>query len=135
MEEERELQNPEYESEAGNETWAEAAELPTQEEILASRIEQRKREHRKRRKRNKRLILLAMIVAFVLLLTMCGREIIRLKAENYALKRQQAELTAERDRLQEELKNVGNKEYIKDQARKQLRLLDPGEIMFIFEDK
>ena len=65
---------------------------------------------------------------------MCGREIVRLKAENLSLKRQHAQLEAERDRLTKELANVGNKEYVKDQARKQLRLLDPGEILFVFDE-
>ena len=118
---------------SGN-TGYERAELPTQEEVLASRIEERRRERRKRKRRSKRLAVVAVIVAFILIFTMCGREIIRLKAENYSLKRQQAELKEERDRLTEELGKVKDKDYIKDQARKQLRLLDPGEIMFIFDD-
>jgi cell division protein FtsB len=77
---------------------------------------------------------LAVILVFAMLFTMCGREIFRLKARNYALKKQQEELKEERDRLAKELEKVGDKEYIKDQARKQLRLLDPGEIMFVFEE-
>ena len=76
----------------------------------------------------------ATIILFAVLLTMCGREIVRLKAENLSLRRQHTQLLEERDRLQKELENVDNKEYIKDQARKQLRLLDPGELVFIFED-
>lgn len=102
---------------------------------LAARIALRKRLRNKQRVRRKRLTVLGIILVFVLLFTMCGREIFRLKAENYALRKQQEELKEERDRLAEELKKVGDKEYIKDQARKQLRLLDPGEIMFIFQDE
>lgn len=101
---------------------------------LAARIALRRRMRSRKRILKKRLTLLGIVLVFVLLFTMCGREIFRLKAENYALKRQQQELREERDRLAEELKKVGDKEYIKDQARKQLRLLDPGEIMFVFED-
>jgi cell division protein FtsB len=76
-----------------------------------------------------------MILIFAALLTMCSREIVRLKAENLALQRQHAQLEQERDRLTKELGRVNDKEYIKQQARKQLRLLDPGEKMFIFEEK
>jgi cell division protein FtsB len=65
---------------------------------------------------------------------MCSREIVRLKAENRALKKQHAQLEEERDRLTKELGRVGDRDYIKEQARKQLRLLDPGEKMFVFED-
>lgn len=112
----------------------EESELPTQEELLQQRIQERRRRIKRKERRRKRLILLGIILALVLALTMCGREIIRLKAENASLKKQQAELKEERDRLTEELKSAGSKEYIKEQARKQLRLLDPGEIMFIFDE-
>ena len=54
------------------------------------------------------------------------------RAQEEALRRA---AEAERDRLQEELKKVDDKEYIKDQARRQLRLLNPGEIMFMFGDE
>ena len=56
------------------------------------------------------------------------------KHVNRALKKQHAQLEEERDRLTKELGRVGDKDYIKEQARKQLRLLDPGEKMFVFED-
>lgn len=101
---------------------------------LAARIEERRRRNRIKAVRRKRRRVFFMVVAFAVLVTMCSREIVVLKAENRALKKQHAELEQERDRLTRELSNVGNKEYIKEQARKQLRLLDPGEIMFVFEE-
>lgn len=104
------------------------------EEALRARIEARRKRYRRQQRRRKSLSILALILIFAVLFTMCGREIVKLKAENYALRKQQAELKAERDRLAEELKTVSDKEYIKDQARKQLRLLDPGEIMFLFDE-
>ena len=107
---------------------------PAEEAELIAQIEARKRRRRRRQLRKKRMRMLIMILIFACLVTMCGREIFRLKAENYALKKQHAELEAERDRLAKELKNVGNKDYIKDQARKQLRLLDPGELLFVFDE-
>ena len=65
---------------------------------------------------------------------MYRRDIIRLKAENRALKKQQAALEEQRDELKDELTRVEDPEYIKEQARKQLRLLNPGEILFTFDD-
>ena len=70
-----------------------------------------------------------------MLLTMCGKEIIRLKSENIKLKQEKQELIEERDDLEKELEKVDDPEYIKDQARKQLKLLDPGEILFLFGDE
>ena len=66
---------------------------------------------------------------------MCGKDIVRLKAENRALRKQQIALEEQRDALQKELKNANNQEYIREQAKKQLRLLNPGEILFTFEDE
>ena len=66
---------------------------------------------------------------------MCGKDIVRLKAENRALKKQQVALEKQRDELKEELKSTNDQEYIREQAKKQLRLLNPGEILFTFEDE
>ena len=109
-------------------------ELSPEDQELAAKIEKRSFLSRKSRVRRKRRTVILAILIFAALLTMCGREIVRLKAENLSLKRQHAQLEAERDRLTKELANVGNKEYVKDQARKQLRLLDPGEILFVFDE-
>ena len=100
-----------------------------EDEEMRQRIEQR------RRLNAAVLTLFAVIVAFVFLGTMCGKDIVRLKAENRALKKQQIALEQQRDELQEELKNANNQEYIREQAKKQLRLLNPGEILFTFDEE
>ncbi len=105
------------------------------DEELRQRIEERRRISGIKRRRKKALTLVAVIVAFALLATMCGKDIVRLKAENRALKKQQIALEKQRDELQEELKNTNSQEYIREQAKKQLRLLNPGEILFTFEDE
>lgn len=112
----------------------EEKELPETDEIISDRIAARKRSIRRRRRRRKRVILLLTVLAMVFVVTMCGREVFILRAENRALKTEQEELIRERDSLKQELENTGDREYIKEQARKQLKLLDPGEILFIFKD-
>ena len=102
---------------------------------MKKRIEERRRLNSVRRRRKKVLTLFAVIIAFVFLGTMCGRDIVRLKSENRALKKQQVALEHQRDALQEELRNANNQEYIKEQAKKQLRLLNPGEILFTFDEE
>ena len=106
-----------------------------EDEEMRQRIEQRRRLNAAKRRRKKVLTLFAVIVAFVFLGTMCGKDIVRLKAENRALKQQQIALEQQRDELQEELKNANNQEYIREQAKKQLRLLNPGEILFTFDEE
>ena len=112
----------------------ETYDLSAEDQELAARIEARRRLTRRSNTRKKRRTVILMILAFAVAITMCSREIVRLKAQNYELKKQHAQLEAERDRLTQELEHVGDKEYIKEQARKQLKLLDPGEKLFIFDD-
>ena len=102
---------------------------------MRQRIEQRRKLNSTRRRRRKALTLIAVIITFALLATMCGKDIVRLKAENRALRKQQVALEKQRDELQEELKNTNSQEYIREQAKKQLRLLNPGEILFTFEEE
>ena len=98
-------------------------------------MENRYRVRRTELRRRRAIMLAVFLVVFALLATMCGKDIVRLKSENIALKKQQAELEKQRDALKEELKNVNDPQYIREQARKQLRLLNPGEILFTFEDE
>jgi cell division protein FtsB len=60
----------------------------------------------------------------------------------YSLAKEREELTLnryalekERDRLEEELNNVNSTEYVEQQAREQLKLIMPGETLYIFPKK
>ena len=110
-------------------------EIRLTDEELALRMEQRYRARTSQLRKRKAVTLLVFIIVFAVLATMCGKDIVRLKAENIALKKQQVALEKQRDELKEELKNVDDPEYIREQARKQLNLLNPGEILFIFDDE
>ena len=110
-------------------------ETEAADEGLSARMDERRRRVAKGRRRRKRTTVLLIVLAFALLATMCGRDIVRLKAENRQLKKQHAALEKQRDELREELKKTGNQEYIREQARRQLRLLNPGEILFTFDDE
>lgn len=105
------------------------------DEEMKQRIEERRRKSSTRRRRRKALTLVAIIAVFAMLATMCGKDIVRLKAENRALKKQQIALEQQRDELKEELKVTNSQEYIREQAKKQLNLLNPGEILFTFDEE
>lgn len=105
------------------------------DEEQKQRIEDRRRKSSINRRRRKALTLVAIIAVFAMLATMCGKDIVRLKAENRALKKQQIALEQQRDELQEELKVTNSQEYIREQAKKQLNLLNPGEILFTFDEE
>ena len=106
-----------------------------EDEETKQRIEERRRINNRKRRKKKFLTLLILIGIFALLGSMCGKDIVRLKAENRALRKQQIALEKQRDELQEELKNANDQEYIREQAKKQLRLLNPGEILFTFDEE
>ena len=130
IEEEEEIfDDPEF-SDADN-------EYVDEEEAAAAELEARMQRRRARvsgRKRRRKILgVILMIAIFATLATMCGKDIVKLKAENIALQKQQKELEEQRDKLREEVKNSGDREYVQDQARKQLRLLNPGELLFTFE--
>ena len=106
-----------------------------------SRTEKKHSEKEKRKKSGIRLNakqkrIAALLAVFILVIGLTyGRKIIRLQAENRALKQQQQELKEEQSRLTKELKNINSKDYIQEQARKKLRLLNKDEIMFIFKEE
>ena len=107
--------------------------VPEDDELLQQIAARRKiRDAQNRRK--KRLSMVAFVLIFILLSALLGKDIVRLKAENRALRKQQVALEKQRDELKEELTRVDDPEYIREQARKQLRLLNPGEILFNFDD-
>jgi cell division protein FtsB len=104
------------------------------DEAFAAQVEQRRRARDKKRIAKKRRTVILLVIILALLMTMCGREIVRLKAENIALKKQQKELKAERDSLSEELEKSRDRDYVEEKARDQLRLLNDGEILFLFDE-
>ena len=124
---------PDYFAEEKNPA-AKEPEVRLSSEELSGMIQERSSHRKRKQRRKKRLTVVVMVVVFAMLATMCGKDIVRLKAENVALKRQQAELKKERDELKAELENTSEQEYIRDQARKQLRLLNPGELLFVWDE-
>ena len=79
--------------------------------------------------KNRRNLIISAVV--LLLLAASVRNIIKLELENRRLTLKNRELKETKKELQIELKNVNSKEYIEEQARKQLRLVNPDEILFV----
>ena len=110
-------------------------------ESRETRLETRKKQRKQRpsskgifsKPANRRNLIIAAVV--LLLLAASVRNIIKLELENRRLKNKQKELIEQRKELKIELRNVNSKEYIEEQARKQLRLVDPDEILFVFPNE
>lgn len=61
--------------------------------------------------------------------------IVDLKLEERQLLSQQEALIQEKEKLKEQLENVNNPEFIEQEARKQLKLIMPGETLYILKDE
>jgi len=82
--------------------------------------------------------LFVYLIMTLVVLSIAGFSIFRiidLKMEEYQLLSQQEALIAEKEKLKEQLANVNNPEFIEQEARKQLKLIMPGETLYILKDE
>lgn len=105
------------------------------EEDFEERVRVRRAKIRRKRTAKKFLFVLLIIAAFAAIASMCGREIIKLKTENITLQQEQKELEKERDALKKEVENSDSREFIQEQIKKQMGLLNPGELLFTFDEE
>ncbi len=110
-----------------------SARLPQEDEKFyesEGTIAQRK----KMRKKRKRCVYFAVLLCFALLIGVSIINIFSLQAEKNKVKEENKMLTTQKSRLEQQLKEVNTPEYIEDQARAHLRLVRPGEILYILPE-
>jgi cell division protein DivIC len=81
--------------------------------------------------------LFAYLIMAMIVMSIVGFSVFRiidLKMEEHQLLAQQEALLAEKEKLKEQLANVNNPEFIEEEARKQLKLIMPGETLYILKD-
>ncbi len=86
----------------------------------------------KRNKRKRTLIYAAIILAIIAVISASVYNIVSLKQEQKALKEEQADLLSTKEEREKELKHINDPDYIEEQARTQLRLVQPGEKIYVF---
>ena len=105
------------------------------EDRTERRFEARKKKRNRRLKVDKLRLVLSLIVIFVVAMTAVSvRNVAVLHSEQKQLKQKNAELKKEKAELQEEFESVTDKNYIEEQARKQLNMIKPGEVLLIMKD-
>ena len=82
-----------------------------------------------------RLVLALIVVVLVGVGAVSVKTIIGLHLEKSELEKENAMLEQEKSDLQAELKSIDDLEYIEEQARKQLRMIKPGEVLFVLDEK
>ena len=96
--------------------------------------DERKKKRNSARKRRRRLIYLAVVTAALLLVFFTARNIVGLKMEERELLQEQRDLEARKAELEEELTRVDETDYIEQQAREQLHMIKPGEILYLLPE-
>jgi len=93
--------------------------------------DERKKKRTSARRRRRRLIYLVVVTAALLLVFFTARNIVGLKMEERELLQEQRDLEARKAELEEELTRVDETDYIEQQAREQLHMIKPGEILYL----
>ncbi len=91
----------------------------------------------KRKKKKINVVRLAMSAFIVILLVISMlyiKNILMLHAEQSRLQEENRRLEQEKADLEVELSNVNDLDYIEEQARKQLKMIKPGEVLYVLND-
>lgn len=83
----------------------------------------------------KRLSYFVASIVIVVLIVFSGISIMDLRSDAAEAEKALAEKQEEQERLENEYALVNNPEYIENQARERLRMIKPGEILYIFNDQ
>ncbi|MDO4553100.1 MAG: septum formation initiator family protein [Bacillota bacterium] len=92
---------------------------------------------KKRRERSarRRLVLGLVFLAVAGLLVVSVYNLVKLTVEENRVEAELAVLQAEKEALEEELEQADRPEYIEQQAREQLDMIYPGEVLYIIKEK
>lgn len=97
-------------------------------------MQERRKTRKKVRINHGRMAMTVIVILLIAVLGMSVKNIFVLQAEKKALTAEKEALLLEKESLQDELKNVSDAEYVEEQARIQLKLIKPGEILYILEN-
>lgn len=102
-----------------------------QEQTTSDERRMRRVRAQRRKQGRKRLAVFAAAVILILVLGVSVFDILKLKAEERDVLKQQEQLKAQQEQLKEDLKEADNDQNIEDQAREKLKLTKPGETVYI----
>ena len=78
-----------------------------------------------------RILILVIILFLLVAILVVVKNIVDLRIEQNRLTAQEQELQTKKDELNAELQGVDDLDYIEEQARKLLKMIKPGEVLFI----
>ena len=105
------------------------------EEIRAQSTPETRKKKRKKAGRTKRFLIFVMIIAVLAFVGGAVSQIIKLNLELREAKEIKEQRTAEKVKMSKELDRINDPEYIEEQARKRLRMIRQGEILYVFPEE
>lgn len=90
---------------------------------------------RVRMNQTKKMFYLTAVMIALAVTTYYAYNVIAVEIAQNKVNAEHTALVMEKVRLEEELKNVSDPKYIEQQARTQLRMIFPGEVLYILPDK
>lgn len=100
----------------------------------ASARQSQRRTMLRRRKQTRRLAVIGIAVVLVIIMGISLGNIIMLKHELHQAEKQHEEYAKEKEQLEKEMAEVNDLDYLEEQARDQMRLVKPGETLYIFPE-
>ena len=105
-----------------------------EEQVEISEVSEYAVKRRKTKKRRRVGIYALVIVVILAIFGLLLHNVISLKMEQHELQAKKEQLEQKKKELQEEKKAVSDNDYIEEQARKQLKMIKPGEILYVLPD-
>ena len=90
---------------------------------------------RRRQRRRRRTVYIVVIVVLLAITAWMARSVVELKMEQKELEAKQQQLEQRKEELKEKKKKINDKDYIEEQARQQLKMIKPGEILYVVPDE
>ena len=78
---------------------------------------------------------LVVIGILIVIVGISVTRIILLKHDLHEAQKQQEEYTEEKQQLEEDMQEINDLQYLEEQARDQMRLIKPGEMLYIFPEE
>lgn len=95
----------------------------------------RRRMALRRRKRNRAMFVMGVVLALVILVGFSLGNIVMLKYDLHVAKKEQEQYKEEKAQLEEDMQQINDLDSLEEQARDQMRLIKPGETLYIFPEE
>lgn len=92
-------------------------------------------ERRAGKKARRRMIYLVILLFIISIVGVSAFNIVSLKLNEARLIQQQEDLLNQKEKLEREFSQINSPEYIEQQARQQLKMVKPGELLYVLPDK